>query len=422
MTRRWMGALFTVALVACSGGSRGGEPGQWGREGGQESEPVAMVEVTEVGRGDVVDWVVTHAVVESESQADLYANTTAQVLSVHADVGDQVRRGDLLAVLEAVVQGAGAERANADVAKAERDYAKLTTLHTNGAVSDQDLADAEHALATARSASREASFSYGKTRLVAPFDGVVSLREVRVGGVATSSNPAFQVVDLSRLRVVASLPEREVSRVSAGQPAKLVSAYDEDQVARGTVDRVAPVIDASTGTFRVTVVLDSDQTVLRPGQFVSTQLEVDRHIDVVVVPRKAVVYEDGDPVVYTMVLPEEENEEGDGDAVEEQPAWAQALASWFGSDEAEDPEEAEEDDAEDEVEYVAKRNLLELGLVDDDFAEVLGGVELGESVVVVGQSTLRDGTPLRIPGADADEVEEAAAADGSDGASGGSEG
>ena len=83
-------------------------------------------------------------------------------------------------------------------------------------------------------------------------------------------------MDLSALRVVASLPERDLSRVRVGQTAKLISAYDDAVWTTGSVSRIAPIVDSMSGTFRVTLSLAPEQQVLRPGQFVSVELEVER--------------------------------------------------------------------------------------------------------------------------------------------------
>ena len=206
-----------------------------------------------------------------------------------------------------------------------------------------------------------------------------------------------EALDLERLRVVASLPERELGRVEAGQGVRLVSAYDSEVGARGLVDRVAPVVDAASGTFRVTIAVEPGQTALRPGQFVSVVVEVGRNDDVLVVPKQAVVYEDGVPVVYTVVdapEPEEDDAEGEGEADADA-----AGGSWWpfgGSEEAEEAEGDDEADAEEEgPKLVAERHVVKLGLIDDELGEIQTGVDEGDQVVTVGQSHLRDGARVR---------------------------
>ncbi len=260
-------------------------------------------------------------------------------------------------------------------------------------MSRNDVEQLEHQVRTARSTLREARAGAGQTRLLAPFDGVVSAVDVRVGQLAPTGQRAFQVVDLTDLRVRANLPERDVGRVALGQRATLVSAYDESLTSEAEVARVAPVVDPQTGTFEVLLALPSDQRNLRPGQYVNVQLEVDRHEDVLTVPKEAVVYEDGAPVVYRMVERTEPPEDEAPDA--EATGGGNGFGFSFGP--GDDASGAEADDAAPASPWVAERVTVDVGLVDDTRAEIVDGLRLGDRVVVVGQSALKDGAPIQTP-------------------------
>jgi len=406
-------AVLTL-LLGCGPGPGGG-PGNHGERPEDAPEPISIVEVAPVERGEVSDLLVTSAVVESEAQADLYPEATGVVVSVHRDEGDPVRAGDLLAVIDNASLDAGAQRARADLERLEGEYARLEGLYQKGAVSERELTETRYQLEAARASAREASRSHGHTRITAPFDGVVAARDVRVGELASSGRRAFQVVDLDRLRVVAALPERDIARVKVGQTARLVSAYDSDVWTHGVVTRVAPVVNASSGTFRVTVALDAHQTALRPGQYVSVELEVDRHQDVVIVPRKALIYEDGTPIVYRMAPKPEEEAEEEADAKKKEVAF---HFSWPWARAAEDTDQ--EEGKELESDWVAERVVVGVGLVDAQSVEVLEGVGPGDEVVVVGQSNLKDGAAVLTPAMKAEWEARKAAED--EGAAGSEEG
>ncbi len=391
--------LLIVVFGACSvgGGGEQGFGGEGGPGGKEQAEPVSLVLVDTVTKGEVADNLSSSAIIESESSADIIPATTGVVLSVHKGEGDPVKRGDLLAVLESVSLDAGAERSRAELTRLQRQYDEMAQLAARGAVSDRELDDLAYQLQTAKTSAREASRSFGQTRLTAPFDGVVAARDVRVGELAGGSTAAFKVVDLEHLRAVTTLPERDLKQVAISQTATLTSAYDDESFASGVVTRVAPIIDSTSGTFRVTIQLDGLQHVLRPGQFVSVDLEVDRRRDVVVVPKNALVYEDGIPVVYRYIpkpeieeeKAEDENAEGEGGE-----PWYAGIVAMFADEEVQGEEEEEEPEKTDP--HVAERVAVNLGLVDDDFAEVLEGVVEGDQVIVVGQSHLRDGAAVRV--------------------------
>jgi multidrug efflux pump subunit AcrA (membrane-fusion protein) len=176
-----------------------------------------------------------------------------------------------------------------------------------------------------------------------------------------------------------------------------VSAYDPDLWGVGTVARVAPVVDPSSGTFRVTVDLEPGQGALRPGQFVSVEIEVDRHEGVLVVPREAVVYEDGAPIVYRMIEAPPEDPDSDSDSAGEAPA-GRGWGRDRGAPRDADSDSDSEADTEAGPKHVAERVRVQLGLVDAVSAEIVEGLAEGDPVVVIGQSNLRDGAPIRTPG------------------------
>jgi len=394
MKKRYIGLLF--AFVACFGG----EQKEWGAWSKNKLDPVSVVSVAPVALGSVSAFITTNATVESEAQADVMPQTSGRVLKVFKDDGDVVRKGEVLAILDNASLDANAQRAQAELAKQEVEAEKLRSLYERGAISKKELADAEYMLSTAKTSATEATLSFGETKLRAPFDGVIAAREIRVGETAGGGARAFQVVDLSRLRVVASLPERDMGKVILGQTVTLISAYDEALEAKGSVVRMSPVIDAASGTFRVTVDLESGQDTLRPGQFVEVKIEVERREQVLTVPKNAVVYEDGLPVVFVMVEPKPPEDDEDSEETAAKSPWGGKSGGW-GSKGDEDSEEEEIKDTW--PRKMAQRVGIELGLADNRSAQIVSGLEEGALVVVVGQSNLLDGASIRTP----DMIEEA---------------
>ena len=156
------------------------------------------------------------------------------------------------------------------------------------------------------------------------------------------------------------------------------------------MSRLSPVIDPGTGTFRVTIELDPGQRSLRPGQFVGVELEVDRHEDVVTVAKKAVVYEDGRPVVYRLIpRPEEEEKDSEKETKDKE------RGGLFGISFDMKGPAPEDEDEQPASPWVAERVPVELGLVDNERAEVVDGVLIGDKIIVIGQSNLKDGAPVK---------------------------
>jgi membrane fusion protein (multidrug efflux system) len=340
-----------LGLLGCSGTD-------WGSDE-ETSEPAAtMVETRIAGPGTVLLKISTSAVVESEAYADLIPPTSGVVVSIAFDEGDAVVKGDVLAVLDNVALDAGRTRAEDEVGRLEAQLDELEDLRNRGAVSDREVEDVRYQLRTARVSAHEAVRTHGQTRITAPFDGVVAARNVRLGELAGTGTPAFSVVDASKLRVVTSLPERDLNRVVVGQRAHLASSYNEEATAWASVVRIAPVVDPSTGTFRVTLGVEQGPTLLRPGQFVSVDLEVERFEGILVIPKGAVTYDLG-----------------------------QAFAHVVEDVAATDEEEAHQ---------IVRRIALSLGVSDTQNVQIVEGLVGGEDVVVLGQHHLREGARVRM--------------------------
>lgn len=393
--------MLLLLLLACAGGPDGGPGGDESGQEGPQTDPRALVEVAQVVRGDVGQHLIANGVVESETQADLVPEATGTVVAIRAEEGDRVRRGQVLAVIENASLDAVLARAQAEAARADAELAKIQDLHAKGAVSDRDLREARHAAQTAETSLAEARSSQGHTRLVSPIDGTVAVRNLQYGEVA-GGQPAFTVVDLSKLRVVVQVPERDLSVLAQGMPATLRSVYDEETSVPGHIERIAPTVDPTSGTVRVTVALDDPEGVLRPGQYVGVRIETAVHSDVITVPRRSIFYEEGDPVVFRVAIEEPPEPEVE-DTPEEDPQGDDKPKKGFSLDFGDggpNGEEGDEGPSEPELPgpyRIARKVPVELGFVNDDWAEIVSGVDVDDSVVIVGQDNLRDEARVRLP-------------------------
>lgn len=377
-----------LLLSACSAGPPGGEGDKDKKEDQAPADRRVLVEAEAAALGEVADHLVTTGLLESEAQADIVPEASGLVSQVLVEEGDAVKKGDVLAILSSPTLEAGAERALLELDRARREVETARSLAARGAISEAELRAAEGAYKVAQTTGQEASRTRGFTRLKSPIDGVVSARDVRVGEMA-GGRRAFQVVDPSRTRVVVQLPEKDLARVRVGQPVQLQGAYDETAQASGRVLRVSPVVDLQSGTVRVTIAVDPSGSALRPGQFVKVRIEVDRHRDVLTIPRRALVWIDGEPVAWKVVegKPEEQPEKK-----EDKPP--EGLARFFSKPA---PEEKPAPPPTWPLRQ-AERADLRIGYQDPQRVEVVEGLTASDLVVTVGNQNLRTGTPLRLPG------------------------
>ncbi len=368
--------VLALLLLAC-----GDKEKQEKEEDGPRSDARTLVEVVPVARGTVGDTLTANGSVESVAEANLTPETTGTVVEIRVEEGDRVQKGQVLAVLANPNLDANLSRAQAEVARTAAEHERMEELFRQGAVSDTELQTSEHALATARTSLEEAERTQGFTRLVSPIRGTVSARDLRYGEVAGGQR-AFQVVDLSRLRVVVQMPERDLPRLAVDQPVALTSVYENGGSATARVDRIAPVVDATTGTVRVTLLVDREDNQLRPGQFVSARIEVGRHEDVLVIPRSALRYEEGRPLAYRVEIKEPEDIEEDHEETK-------------GDDDKSRDDKSEPDYPG--PHRVAKTVPLEVGFMDLQWVEIVDGLAEGDPVVTLGNEGLRDDVRVRLP-------------------------
>ena len=399
---RMTASLLALVLLGCGGGEKRHQ-GHGGDKHGQKDEVSdwrVLVETVQAEPGTVAKELVTHGTLESEAMADITPEAGGVVTEILVEEGDTVRRGLGLAVLSNPSLEAGSDRARVELAQTRRRYEQAQNLHTQGAISDTEFQDAKDAYAIAQASHREATGSARFTRLTSPVDGTVAIRNVRIGELASGAQRAFQVVDLNRLRVIANLSEGDLTHLSTGQSVTLTGTYDHSVRSEGEVLRISPVVDEASGTVRVTIAVNATEdqaSHLRPGQFVEVRIEVDRHSDVLTIPRKAVHWQDGAPIAWK-VVDKEETEDDDKDKDEDEKEDENFFTKLFDGDEDGDEDEDKADPWEGVPRRIVKRVNLTLGYSDADKAEVSDGLVAGEHIVTVGGDNLRPDADVKLPG------------------------
>ncbi len=253
--------LLTAALtlVACSSD----EPGRIPRP-----EEPTEVTVSAVQRAPTVE--TYPAVVASQRRADIATRMSGTVQRVQVDVGARVRAGDALVSLDAADVRARVAAARAQATLAEQSYRRIDNLHADGAASQQELDQAKAALDGARAQRTEAEAQEAYAVVRAPFDGVITRRNVDPGDLAVPGRPLFTLVTSGTLKVVAELPARSAGTLSVGDP---VGVRVDGEVRAAHIDRVVPALGDGSRTFRVEAVLDGGSGQIIPGTYARLEVQ-----------------------------------------------------------------------------------------------------------------------------------------------------
>jgi len=225
------------------------------------------------------------ATLQALQSAPIYARTSGYIRKWFVDIGDPVRPGQLLAVIDApeVDQQLAAARADLQTARANQQLAATTatrwqTMLGKDAVSKQetdekvgDLA-AKSALANAARANvSRLQYQQGFTRLTAPFAGVVTTRSTDIGALVTAgsaaSAPLFTVSDVSKIRAFVKVPQAYSAQVHPGMEVQLTLPEYPGRTFKAVMTRSADAVDTSSGTVLVELLADNNDRALKPGAY-----------------------------------------------------------------------------------------------------------------------------------------------------------
>jgi RND family efflux transporter MFP subunit len=278
-------------------------------------ETVSNLSVFTVHPTNVPDLLEEIGTVRAVQTSQLASQMMGNIVEIRVHEGDWVRRGQVLAVIDDAQPRANLERATAaesasgqeilaadsDFGLAEATFKRYQTLYDRKSVSPQefdeakaryqatqarrDMARSGHAQAKAALQQAHTALSY--TRVVAPFDGVVTERKADVGTLASPGMPLFTVEDVRRYRLEATVNESDLRYVHIGQQAPIrIDALGAKEL-KGKVGEIVPAADPSSRTFLVKLDLPADPG-LRSGLFGRAHFARGERTSLLV-PRSAVV-------------------------------------------------------------------------------------------------------------------------------------
>jgi len=254
-----------------------------------EALEAVEVEVSRVRSGAAAAW--EPATVVADRRAALSTRLSGRIDEVRVDVGSVVAAGEALVRLDGADVRARLEGAEAGARLARRYHERLERLSADGAVSEQEMDEAQSRLHRAEAAVREARAQLDYVVVRAPFPGTIAARRADPGDLAVPGRPILEVVDASSLHLEADLPSSSAGRVAVGDTARVVLPGD-GWTGAARIRRIAPSLREGSRRLRVEASLDpaGAPPSLLPGAF--ARLEVPgtgASAGSVWVPRDAVV-------------------------------------------------------------------------------------------------------------------------------------
>lgn len=364
-------ALIGVALLVLTVTLFRDQPPDATSEIGVKPSPAALngsgatpVQVMKPQRRDIAMTITLPANISPWQQATLYAKVPGYLKWMGADKGDTVKKGQLLAVIDAPEVEQQFRQAEADYKIKRITYQRLHNVWKENpdviAKQDVDVAEAEAEGARHLMENRRTLLDY--TKVEAPFSGVITARFADPGAMiqsgsasATQAAPLFTLMDLNTVRVYVSVPQEVSMLAKPGIPVKLVHEEAPDQEFKGTITRTTEVLDPATRTLLVEIDMPNHDRKLQPGMYVSATLHLEQHPNALVVPPSAIA------------------------------AGSNKEKAVFVAEQGQ-----------------VRRAAIRTGLDDGKWVEVVEGLSGNEDIVVVGKASLKDGqavnpSPYNLP-------------------------
>lgn len=237
--------------------------------------------------------------------------TEGRIVTLQGDLGERVRTGQTLAILESVEVGrTRAEEHEAEALRriARENYERERELEAQGISSRKELLQAEAELRRAEAALQSAQERLrvlgaghgtgGQFAVTAPFAGVIVAREASRGEITSPADRLFTVADLSRVWIELNIFERDLARVAVNQSVEVVTAAYPGRTFPGRIVYLGDILDPQSRTVRARVEIPNADGVLKPGMFATATIQVGGGSRQMVVPQGAVQEVNGRKVVF----------------------------------------------------------------------------------------------------------------------------
>jgi membrane fusion protein (multidrug efflux system) len=284
--------LLAIAVAAASGCDQEGQGGF--------SPPPMPVEIAVAAEQPVSDRFEAVGTIEAGEAITVVAEIDAAVVRLPFEEGKEIAKGKLIAQLDDTQRRAEVERTEAIRDQAKITYGRVKSIVEKGAGSQQDLDNAAAVLKVAEADFSLARARLAKTRIVAPFDGVVGARRVSPGAFLQPGDPITDLAQLRKIKVTFSAPERYLSQLRPGATVSVSTpAYPSLQL-EGKIDVVDPVLDPTTRSAKVIARVDNPESKLRPGMSTNVSALLSQRLHAVTIPSEAVFAEGNQSLVFVV--------------------------------------------------------------------------------------------------------------------------
>jgi membrane fusion protein (multidrug efflux system) len=264
----------------------------------QKSVPV---EVAEVAKGPLTEQVTAIGSLRSDEAVVMSSEIAGRIKEIHFEEGAHVEKGAPLITLDDSVYQAELHDAEAKQLLARQNNDRMIELFSRKITSGSSKDAAESSLAVSNAAIELAKAHIEKTRIVAPFAGIVGLRQVSIGEYITPGQALIGLDAIEQIKVDFKVPEKYLPTVHNGQAIEIKVDAFPGQVFKGQVFAIDPRVDIEGRSIFIRARVPNQEQKLRPGQFARVMLIHEVKPDALTVPEAAIVPKGEDQFVFKIV-------------------------------------------------------------------------------------------------------------------------
>ena len=323
-------------------------------QGGGEALPVS---VAPVQKKDLNSFLVLNGIVEPERKVEIYSRLSAYVKQIVKEEGAYVQENAILALLDDTEIKIGFEQAKIQLEQAkltleeaEQNFVRNQELIKRELISEQEFQTQEAIYKQRKLDYQNSQESYKNldlqlnyTKIRALSEGFITERLIEVGDRVNANEQVYTIEDFKPLLIRVYVPTSDAIKLEPGMLADVMTEVLAGAVFKGDVKLINPRIDNQTGTVKTTIEVFDESFRLKPGMFVEVQIAIGAKKNVLVIPRRAILYKQNKTYVFVM-----------------------------------------------NRNQVSQREIS-MGLTEEDEVEVTNGLVEGDVIVVVGVEGLKDG-------------------------------
>jgi RND family efflux transporter MFP subunit len=328
---------------------------------------IQNVKVVNPVRGEIYDRLLLSGDISAIQQANIYSRVTGNIKNIYADVGDYVSRGKVLAVIdkspfqqsvkqyEALLRQYKATHENNKV-----NLERIKVLYEKGLAPSGDYDDALTKLKVSETQVEAAEANYENAvlqlnycNITAPFSGYITKRLLDAGALVTasgvSSNSIFILSDISSLKIMVNIPEKNLSSVENISDVIVRTDAYPDETFNARFKQISQSFDLATRTMQAQVEINNSDRILKPGMFAKIEILLGKHENVLTLPNQCVLFDEKGNYVYTV------NEEN-----------------------------------------TARKVYVQTGYKSETVTEIVTGINDGDKVAFAGQDQINDNSKVQI--------------------------